>query len=62
MNTLDTNPYLTCFQNGILDLKLNQFRKGLPQDNISLMINAPFIAPHTSKSKNELSTLIDDFQ
>ena len=33
--TLDQNPYLICFKNGVYDLKLNEFRAGRPEDFIS---------------------------
>lgn len=33
---LDTKPELLCFENGVYDLMLHEFRKGLPQDNLSV--------------------------
>jgi P4 family phage/plasmid primase-like protien len=33
---LDTNPYLLCFKNGVIDFKEKIFRKGQPEDNVSL--------------------------
>jgi len=35
---LDQNPYLIGFQNGIYDLKLNEFRPGRPEDFISKVL------------------------
>ena len=32
---LDINPYLIAFKNGVLDLKTNNFRRGLPEDYLS---------------------------
>ena len=32
---LDLNPYLIAFQNGVYDLRTNQFRGGLPEDYLS---------------------------
>lgn len=39
---LDTNPYLICFNNGILDLKTCTFRNGAPTDYCSLCCNYDF--------------------
>ena len=35
LSKLDTNPYLLCFENGVIDFKTNQFRKGYPDDYLS---------------------------
>ena len=35
MESLDTNPYLLCFENGVIDFKEKVFRKGYPEDYIS---------------------------
>ena len=40
---LDTNPYLICFNNGIIDFKTREFRKGQPEDNISMCTNIDYI-------------------
>ena len=34
-NKIDTNPYLMCFNNGVLDFEKNHFRPGKPEDYIS---------------------------
>ena len=39
MNKLDTNPYLLCFKNGVVDFKEKCFRPGRPEDNISMSTN-----------------------
>ena len=36
MEKLDTNQYLLCFNNGVVDFKTKEFRKGLPEDYISM--------------------------
>ena len=39
MNKLDTNPYLLCFKNGVIDFKEKCFRAGRPDDYISMSTN-----------------------
>jgi P4 family phage/plasmid primase-like protien len=39
MNKLDTNPYLLCFKNGVVDFKEKCFRPGRPEDFISMSTN-----------------------
>jgi len=39
MNKLDTNPYLLCFKNGVVDFKEKCFRDGRPEDFISMSTN-----------------------
>ena len=36
LETLDINPYLLCFKNGVFDFKEKLFRGGYPEDNISM--------------------------
>ena len=43
LQKLDTNPYLLCFKNGVVDFKEKVFRKGLPEDNISMCTNIDYI-------------------
>ena len=40
---LDTNPYLLCFNNGVIDFKENVFRRGYPEDYISKTTNIDYI-------------------
>lgn len=40
---LDTNPYLLCFKNGVIDFKEKIFRKGQPEDYISMCTNIDYI-------------------
>lgn len=42
MNKLDTNPYLLCFKNGVIDFKEKCFRPGRPEDYISLSTNIDY--------------------
>jgi P4 family phage/plasmid primase-like protien len=43
MEKLDMNPYLLCFNNGVVDFKTKVFRKGQPEDCISLCTNIDYI-------------------
>jgi len=43
LSKLDTNPYLLCFKNGIIDFKTKEFRKGQPEDNVSMCTNIDYI-------------------
>ena len=61
MNKLDTNPHLISFQNGVLDLQENKFRKGYSDDYISLSIDMIFSTPTTKKQKHDLSIILDNF-
>lgn len=36
LSSLDVNPYLLCFKNGVFDFKDKVFRRGFPEDNISM--------------------------
>ena len=40
---LDNNPYLLCFKNGVYDFKERDFRRGRPDDNISMCTNIEYI-------------------
>jgi P4 family phage/plasmid primase-like protien len=41
--SLDSNPYLVCFNNGVIDLKTKTFRKGYPEDYLSLCTNIDYV-------------------
>jgi P4 family phage/plasmid primase-like protien len=43
LEKLDQNPYLLCFNNGVFDFKEKKFRKGLPEDCISLCTNIDYM-------------------
>jgi P4 family phage/plasmid primase-like protien len=43
LEKMDTNPYLLCFNNGVIDFKDKCFRKGHPEDIISLCTNINYI-------------------
>jgi hypothetical protein len=45
LGKLDNNPYLLCFKNGVFDFKEKIFRKGHPEDNISMCTGIDYIEP-----------------
>ena len=51
LEKLDTNPYLLCFKNGVIDFKEKIFRKGQPEDNISLSTGIDYIKIDPVKDK-----------
>ncbi len=55
LSKLDTNPYLLCFRNGVIDFKEKIFRKGQPEDYISMCTNIDYI-----KLTNEHKDTIDE--
>jgi P4 family phage/plasmid primase-like protien len=42
-SSLNKNPYLLCFSNGVYDFKANEFRSGYPEDYISISTNIRYI-------------------
>ena len=42
LQKLDTNPYLLCFNNGVIDFKDKVFRRGYPEDCISKTTNIDY--------------------
>jgi len=51
LNKLDTNPYLLCFTNGVVDFKEKVFRRGRPDDYISKCTNIDYIPVDKVKDK-----------
>lgn len=51
-NKLDQNPYLLCFNNGIIDFKTNIFRRGQPDDYLSICTNIEY-SNHRANNKNQ---------
>jgi phage/plasmid-associated DNA primase len=43
INNLDVNQYLLCFKNGIIDFRAKEFRKGYPEDRISMCTNINYV-------------------
>lgn len=60
MNKLDTNPYLLCFKNGVVDFENKLFRKGYPDDYLSKSTQINYI-PHDEVKHRDQITEIHDF-
>lgn len=57
LEKLDTNQYLLCFNNGVIDFRENKFRKGNPEDYISLCTNLNY-QPNMDK---QIVSELEDF-
>lgn len=57
---LDTNPYLLCFNNGVIDFKEKSFRRGYPEDYISKSTNIDYI-PLNEARDGKVIAEINDF-
>lgn len=60
INKLNTNVYLLCFKNGVVDFKEKIFRKGHPEDNITMCTNIDYI-PLDYKIHQPIIDEINDF-
>jgi len=59
MEKLDTNPYLLCFNNGVIDFKHNIFRKGIPDDCVSKTTNIDYTALDPAKHGKIMDEIAD---
>ena len=59
LEKMDTNPYLLCFNNGVIDFKDKCFRKGHPEDIISLCTNIDYVPLNPSKHKKIIDEIND---
>lgn len=57
INKLDTNPYILCFKNGVIDFKEKVFRDGRPEDCVSKCTNLIY-----KKDFNELNPTTHDLK
>jgi P4 family phage/plasmid primase-like protien len=57
---IDTNPWLICFKNGIVDLKEKIFRAGLPSDYITKCTNINY-KEYNEETNKDISDEIIDF-
>jgi P4 family phage/plasmid primase-like protien len=62
IKNMDTNKYLLCFNNGIIDFKNKVFREGYPEDYVTMTTRINYI-PYDEEDKEFKSTLnaINDF-
>ena len=56
---LDTNPYLLCFNNGVVDFKTKTFRKGYPEDYISKSTKIDYIPINHTRDALKVSEIRD---
>jgi P4 family phage/plasmid primase-like protien len=61
LEKLDQNPQLLCFNNGVIDFKKKLFRKGQPDDYISMSTNIDFIQNINTENYSKISNEIDHF-
>jgi P4 family phage/plasmid primase-like protien len=54
---LDTNPYLLCFNNGVIDFKTKTFRHGYPEDYISKTTNIDYIPIDQIRDANKIHSI-----
>jgi P4 family phage/plasmid primase-like protien len=46
---IDSNPYLLCFKNGVIDFKEKVFRRGHPEDYLTKCTNIDYISIHPTR-------------
>lgn len=54
---MDANPYLLCFNNGVFDFKIKQFRQGYPQDYITKTTSGAYIPYDYDKNKQTMDEI-----
>lgn len=59
LDQLDSNPYLLCFKNGVLDFKENNFRPGRPDDYLEKCTNINYIPLDCEKHKLTIAEIND---
>jgi P4 family phage/plasmid primase-like protien len=57
---MDSNPYLLCFNNGVIDFKEKIFRRGLPEDYLTKSTNIDYI-PLDPVKHMQIMSEINDF-
>jgi len=56
----DSNPYLMCCSNGVIDFKEKVFRDGYPQDYITISTDRPYV-PYDPANPSKITFEIQDF-
>jgi P4 family phage/plasmid primase-like protien len=59
VDTLDTNAYLMCFSNGVVDFSEKRFRRGQPDDNISKCTNIDYVPLDGAKHASTIAEIND---
>ena len=59
---LDTNPYLMCFNNGVIDFKDKVFRRGYPEDYISKSTNIDYLPINEGRDREVIAEINDFMQ
>jgi phage/plasmid-associated DNA primase len=57
-DTLNSNDHLTGFPNGIYDSSNNEFRDGIPSDNVSISLNGNYLTTVDNDVEQEMITCI----
>jgi P4 family phage/plasmid primase-like protien len=57
LEKLDTNPYLLCYNNGVIDFKTKTFRRGCPEDFISKCTNIDYRPIDRNRDKKIINEL-----
>jgi len=55
---MDTNRYLMCFTNGVIDIKNKTFRSGYPQDYITKCTNIPYYELDLVRDSQMMQTIL----
>jgi P4 family phage/plasmid primase-like protien len=61
LSKLDQNPYLLCCNNGVIDFKNKLFRKGQPDDYISMSTNIDYMQTVTGETNEGILNEINEF-
>jgi len=59
LQKVDMNPYLLCFNNGVVDFKEKTFRRGYPEDFLSKCTNIDYVVNTDPKYKKIVDEILD---
>jgi P4 family phage/plasmid primase-like protien len=59
LQKIDMNPYLLCFNNGVVDFKEKTFRRGYPEDYLSKCTNIDYIPLNSQIHKSIIDQIVD---